>query len=144
MNKPVKDNKWTSDQLLCYNLIPALCYCTKYFPFYSTWSILLFFPFNSWNWRHFTSEIGFWFNQVLLKTYLTVCIKGKDNQRENITTSCHSQKDCTSDTPILQSTLHITISSVPTLFFCNSTTISEKNPHMTRLYYTVHCQNPGF
>jgi len=40
----------------------------------------------------FTLEIGFWFNQVLLKTYLTVCVKGKDKQGQNITTDATSRK----------------------------------------------------
>lgn len=124
VNKTVKDNKWTSHQLLCYNLIPALCHCTKYFPFYSTGSILFFSPsiLGTEDILHQKQVSG---ATRFSQTYLTVCVKGKDKQRQNTTTSCHSQKDCTCDTPILQSTLHTMISSDSMLFFCNSTIISK-------------------
>jgi hypothetical protein len=52
--------------------------------------------------------------------------KGKGQTETRYYQRCHFQKDCTYYTPVLQSTLLIMISSVPMLFFCNSTTISEK------------------
>ena len=143
MNRTVKDNKQTSDQL--FVIISFLFSVTALNIFYFIpQGLYCSFLLQFLEMKTFYIRNRFLVQPGSPKDIFNCLCKGKGQTETKYYQTCHFQKDCTCDTLILQSTLHIMISSVPMLFFCNSTTISEKNPHMARLYNTVPCQNQGF
>jgi hypothetical protein len=122
-----------------YNLILALYFCIKYFPFYSRWSILLFLS-QFLELKTFYTRNRFLDHPHSNKNIFHCLFTDTAQMEAEYYNQMPLSGSCTRDTLILQSTLQIVILSVAMLFlfFCNSTITSKKNLHMAKLYcYTL-------
>jgi hypothetical protein len=92
--------------------------------------------------KTFTLEISFCFNQVLLKIYLNVCVKGKDRDKILPQMPLPERQHLWRTNFTVYHSHHDFISSY--VIFLQKYNNKWKNPHMARLYYTVPHQNQGF